>query len=470
MTDGKRDPWRLRYHLMPPDGWLNDPNGLCQHNGVYHVYFQYAPNVPAPDGRKARTWGHYAGLSLTDLAFRGVPFWPEEPDKDGCYSGCALTGDDGIRLYYTGNVKEPGEHDFIHTGRLSNTILIRTADGGAYGPKEVLLRTEDYPKTCTRHVRDPKVWIENGTYYMVLGARLSDDRGAVLLYESPDGISWKYDKTLETEEAFGYMWECPDYFELDGQGYLSFCPQGVPSEEAAFQNLHSAGYMAVDGLCAKGEPVLHPFREWDFGFDFYAQQTFEDEAGRRLMFVWAGMPDKPYENPTAALGWENCLTVPREIVSRGDRLLQRPAAELAALRTGEEKIAPDGAAVFPEGAGDIGISFPGTKAAGPWRITFGKGAELSFRDGFLTLSFDEETGRGRTARRAKAETVRDLRILVDTSMLEIFVNGGEFTMTSRFYPAYGDDPSLAVGFSLGEAEVTAWRMRTMKCNEAYFGS
>ena len=42
----KEDPWRLRFHLMPPVGWLNDPNGLCQADGIYHVFFQYAPFVP----------------------------------------------------------------------------------------------------------------------------------------------------------------------------------------------------------------------------------------------------------------------------------------------------------------------------------------------------------------------------------------------------------------------------------------
>ena len=64
-----RDNWRLAYHLMPPDGWLNDPNGLCQVNGQYHVYFQYAPNTPGPDGKKHRTWGHYAGPDLINLEF-----------------------------------------------------------------------------------------------------------------------------------------------------------------------------------------------------------------------------------------------------------------------------------------------------------------------------------------------------------------------------------------------------------------
>ena len=41
--ESRQDGWRLRHHLMPPVGWLNDPNGLCQKDGVYHIYFQYSP-------------------------------------------------------------------------------------------------------------------------------------------------------------------------------------------------------------------------------------------------------------------------------------------------------------------------------------------------------------------------------------------------------------------------------------------
>ena len=40
------------------------------------------------------------------------------------------------------------------------------------------------------HVRDPKVWEEDGTYYMVLGARGKDDKGYVLLYKSSDLYNW----------------------------------------------------------------------------------------------------------------------------------------------------------------------------------------------------------------------------------------------------------------------------------------
>lgn len=86
----QKDLWRLGFHLMPPEGWLNDPNGLCQFQGQYHVFFQYSPKEAGPDGRPARTWGHYAGSSLMDLKFQGVPFWPTDAeDHDGCYSGSA---------------------------------------------------------------------------------------------------------------------------------------------------------------------------------------------------------------------------------------------------------------------------------------------------------------------------------------------------------------------------------------------
>ena len=37
------DDWRLRFHLMPPTGWLNDPNGLSEDKGTNHIFFQYNP-------------------------------------------------------------------------------------------------------------------------------------------------------------------------------------------------------------------------------------------------------------------------------------------------------------------------------------------------------------------------------------------------------------------------------------------
>ena len=35
--------FRGKLHLMPPVGWLNDPNGLCQMDGVFHRIFPVLP-------------------------------------------------------------------------------------------------------------------------------------------------------------------------------------------------------------------------------------------------------------------------------------------------------------------------------------------------------------------------------------------------------------------------------------------
>ena len=51
----QKDPMRLQYHIQPPMGWLNDPNGLCQKDGIYHIYFQYCPFYPELG---SIFWGH----------------------------------------------------------------------------------------------------------------------------------------------------------------------------------------------------------------------------------------------------------------------------------------------------------------------------------------------------------------------------------------------------------------------------
>nr|WP_051527031.1 glycoside hydrolase family 32 protein [[Eubacterium] cellulosolvens] len=473
MLKGK-DGWRQRFHLMPPEGWLNDPNGLCQFQGIYHVFFQYSPNEPGPDGRKARTWGHYAGPDLLHLEFCGVPFWPVDPvDHDGCYSGSALVQDDEVLLYYTGNVKQPGDHDYTYSGREANEILVKT-DGKTFGAKQTVLVNSDYPADCTCHVRDPKVWKEGDAFYMVLGARVEGsgrdvqtDYGEALFYRSGDGVSWKLMKTLTTPERFGYMWECPDYFEIDGHKILGICPQGLEPEKYRYQNIYQSGYWLVDGEL-EGEQSLHDFTEWDYGFDFYAPQTFVDEAGRRLLIGWVGMPDEPYKNPTAKLpekSWENCLTVPRELTWEDGRILQNPVPELEALRYDETQIYPDQEMILPDGAGDFEISFMEESEEEKWEISIGDGLTLIYDEGEFRMELTEAAGCGRTVRRRQIPSIDFLRILVDCSVAEIYLNDGETVFTTRFYPDYeGERQDLCVSFRCGSAAITGWKMKCTETN------
>ena len=91
------DGWRLKFHLMPPAGWLNDPNGLCQFRGEYHVFFQYQPEDAGGGGKTPKVWGHYAGNSLLHMRFEGIPFQTGRLDRNGSYSGCALIENDEMQ-------------------------------------------------------------------------------------------------------------------------------------------------------------------------------------------------------------------------------------------------------------------------------------------------------------------------------------------------------------------------------------
>ena len=150
------DPWRMKFHLMPPTGWMNDPNGLCQFHGTYHVFFQYTP-YDARGGLKV--WGHYSSRDLIRWEYHGVCLTPDSPyDVSGVYSGSALTDGDAMVLYYTGNVKYDGDYDYVESGREGNTIMVTSPDGFQMGDKICVLRPQDYPHDYTCHIRDPKVW------------------------------------------------------------------------------------------------------------------------------------------------------------------------------------------------------------------------------------------------------------------------------------------------------------------------
>ncbi|MBM6676238.1 glycoside hydrolase family 32 protein [Olsenella uli] len=432
------DTWRMGFHLMPPTGWLNDPNGLCQLNGTYHVFFQYSPDWPAPHA--PRGWGHFASDDLVSwrAVSRGFVIAPDTPDEaSGAYSGCAVPVNGGARFYYTGNVKEVGDFDYVHDGRRSVQILIESPDGYQMGEKNVLLRNADYPAFCTRHVRDPKVWRAGGTWWMTLGARDENDCGLVLKLHSDDGLAWENAGTVRTGEPFGFMWECPDRVALDGREWLSLCPQGMQGLPWANGVRDQSGYLPLpegETLGRAGETMLDTarFRRWDRGFDFYAPQTFVDESGRTLLVGWMGVPEVSWESAPEGLSWCHCLTVPREVTAGADGvLLQRPARELEALRGARHELAAGGTLELAEHRADVVAE----RVAGPLELTLDDALTVSWDGARLALRFsDDAVGCGRTERSAPCDDLRDLRVLIDSSAVEVFANDGELAFATRWFP------------------------------------
>ena len=313
-TTSPAQKWRPQFHLSPPTGWMNDPNGLCQFRGSHHIFFQYSP-FDVQTG--LNYWGHFETADFVHYQYHEPALCSDEQfDCHGVYSGSALENDGVLYLFYTGNVKKTGDgYDYVNNGREHNTIRACSRDGVNFGEKTLLLSNSDYPGNVTCHVRDPKVWKDAAGGHMVLGARRRDDVGEVLVYRSGDLLHWTLANTITTPEPFGFMWECPDFFRLDGAQVLSFSPQGVEAQDWKYENIYQSGYCLLDGAL-EGDYTLSEFQEYDHGFDFYAPQTYEDESGRRILIGWMGMPDSGYAYPEKEYQWtENCTCETAECTS-----------------------------------------------------------------------------------------------------------------------------------------------------------
>lgn len=449
------DPYRFGFHLMPPSGWMNDPNGLCYYQGRYHVFYQYSP-LDAHRGQIF--WGHFSSPDLLTWTQHPVFLYPtDEWDKNGVYSGSALAEEDGLYLYYTGNVKHPGNYDYIYEGRGHNVGLAITRDGITADSNACILENKDYPAGLSCHVRDPKVFKLDGHYYMVLGARTREDVGEILVFTSEDKLHWNHINTIHTPNKFGFMWECPDLFCVDGQWIVMTSPQGITHEAYRYQNVYSCGYFPLYGDF-RGEYTLGEYQELDAGFDFYAPQTFQAPDDRRILIGWMGMPDADYTNPTADQGrWQHGMSVPHELHWNGKQLIQTPVRELQSLRTDHASHSFAVTCSIQTGTmAELQIENTGDT----FHLAIGDAAELSWSQGLFTLSLSKEAGFGRTMRYLQLEKLEHLHILMDTSSLELFFNNGERVMSTRFYPQNAEKRSRILTFD-GSGSVQLYALKPM---------
>src|SRR5262249_38375838 len=77
--------------------------------------------------------------------------------------------------------------------------------------------------------RDPYVWREGGAWHLVIACMQPGQGGMILRYRSDDLVQWDYAGVLlrgdpQQTQPFpsGTMWECPNYFALDGWRVLLY--------------------------------------------------------------------------------------------------------------------------------------------------------------------------------------------------------------------------------------------------------
>ena len=436
--------YKLKYHLMPTHGgWLNDPNGLCEYNGTYHIFYQYCKEV---SGNGDKCWGHYTTKDFVHYNDLGIVLYPDTKfDKDGVYSGSCLV-EDGMHFFYTGNVKLPGNHDYIRSGRLSNTMHVYSKDGITFSEKEVVLDNSNYPLDLTNHIRDPKVFKKDDEYYMVLGARNNKDEGCILVYKSKDLKNWKYCNRITSKEKFGYMWECPDLFELEEDTFLITCPQGIDRIGYLYENDNQNGYFKIN------ENEATDYQTLDYGYDFYAPQSFVDEKGRRILIAWLGLPDSIPTHPTVKDGWQMCLSLPRVLKNVNHEIYQYPIQEILDSEINKQHVMISNETTsFKNKASHIHACIENEFNIQINNLSF------QYHNKLFSLVFNNDQT-NRTQRDIEIDSIKELDIFLDTSSIEIFINKGQRVMTSRYYDEF-DNLNIT---SVSELEIEYGEMQSFE--------
>ncbi|HIY02796.1 MAG TPA: glycoside hydrolase family 32 protein [Candidatus Blautia faecipullorum] len=320
------------YHVTGGHGWINDPNGFSYYKGEYHLFYQYHPysNIWGP-----MHWGHVVSRDLITWERRPAIMAPDESyDDAGCFSGSALEMSDGRHLLMYTGVKRVIEPD--GSERHYQTQCMATGDGTDYVKYEgnPVLTVKDVPEGGSPvDFRDPKIWQDtDGKFYAVAANATEDGNSAILLFESEDAFHWSFCNVLDrSSKKLGGMWECPDFFELDGRHILFVSPMEMMPEGLKYHAGHCT--LCISGSYDKesrsfSREAVQPI---DSGIDFYAPQTMLTPDGRRVMVAWMQSWSNTKFVPKG-VKYFGQLTVPRELSFRDGKLIQKPVRELEAYR------------------------------------------------------------------------------------------------------------------------------------------
>ena len=444
------------FHMFTPIGWMNDPNGFSIFNGSTHLFFQYHPYSTHWGPMH---WGHYTTEDFIRWEPEPCALAPDmEYDKDGCFSGTALEWNGQHVLMYTA-VRE--DADANGEMRVRQTQAIAFGDGTNYEKyeKNPVIKADTLPEGSSPvDFRDPKIWKDENGFWSLVGSKHADGSGQLALFHSENLLEWKFVKILDyCNNEYGKMWECPDFFGLDGRQILIVSPQFMMSDGKEFHNGNNSIYFVGDYDAKQQEWSRDIPHMIDFGLDFYAPQTMLHPDGRRIMIGWLQNWDN-YLLPDG-FRWSGMMTVPRELTLRGDRLFQNPVRELERYQTNR---------VFCE-------NYELTAEAGKVEIQGIKGRCMDLtvtilkdecKEFCISLAVDEkhktviryEKERGLlttdrnccgmwkdllTERSIKLEEADmkhlQLRILLDKYSVELFVNDGKYAMSTLMYTPFSAD-------------------------------
>ena len=433
--------YRHSYHVMPPVGWMNDPNGFNFAFGKYHMFFQFNP-YSAEWG--PMHWGHFTTSDFVKWDFQPTALAPDKKyDADGCFSGTSIVKDGKFYLMYTAVAND-----------LQTQALAVSDDGIHFDKKGVVISGDKLPDDCSKNdFRDPKVFMRNGVYYAMTGSAGTDGAGQILLFTSPDLTEWSYVGKVWKDNRTDGIYECPSFTTIGDKDVLITSPQKLKKDGWRHENLHGNIYMVGKLDLDTGEFKSEYEDEIDGGFDFYAAQTLSAPDGRTIMAAWMQMWARSM--PTEKDGWAGSAILPRELTLRGNKLYQAPVREIERYRQNKVEIKDKhihGEVNFDGVNGvkcelvftmDIGNSLrSGVKLfrgnENETSVYYDREKDLVVFDRSkmgITISHDkkEDDAAFRYVRASKNGGKISFRIFLDVSSAEVFINDGERVMTGNVY-------------------------------------
>lgn len=201
-------PW---YHLIEPERWMNEPHAPFFYKGYYHIFYQANLHAPIWDFIK---WGHLVSTDMIHWKDLPLALQPETGfyDEMGCWSGSGLVDKDGQpRIYYTAgdNHRFPNQAVALARPKHTDANLLLTE----WEKHPSLVQKQDIG--WLGEFRDPFVWVEQDTYFMLVGTGDEHNGGGnAALYTSEDGLQWESCGTLvdyeyEINQNGGHVWELP---------------------------------------------------------------------------------------------------------------------------------------------------------------------------------------------------------------------------------------------------------------------
>lgn len=441
-----QETYRPQVHFTPEKNWMNDPNGLVYYQGEYHLFYQYNPFSNDHDNMH---WGHAVSTDLYHWEHLDIAL---EPDGLGTiFSGSAV-----VDHYNTSGLFKSGSSGlvaiFTHDGDTQQQSIAYSDDNGRTWNK--YKNNPVIPNKDIIDFRDPKVFWHTESSKWIMSLACGDH---IQFYGSLNLIDWTYLSSFGKEyPSHVGIWECPDLLNLQVEGSNTMAWTLIVSINADGLNGGSAVYYFTGHFDGNSfhpnEKADDPLKWADSGKDFYAAVSWDNTAENTYWIGW--MNNWQYAEVVPVSPWRSAMSLARRIslIEKGGTYLLKQQPVIQDTTNSEKydekiKILPNSSKKFEiNSVSEITMSFLGSTANTQWGINFITSEEEVFR---LSINASQNEF---TLRRTEGMThfskdfpkeiggslhgleIDDLKIVMDTSSLELFFNQGVSTAANIIFP------------------------------------